>query len=264
MQIQLKTAEEVELIRLSSLLVGKTLGEVGKLIAPGVSTLKLDRIAEQFIRDNGGEPAFLNYPSGTPGVPAYGFTLCVSVNGEVVHGMPSEKKVLLEGQIVSVDCGVKMNGFFGDSAYTFAVGEVPSKVKRLMQVTRESLFKGIEQAKEGNYLGDIGQAVQFHAESHGYSVVREMVGHGIGRKLHEPPEVPNFGRAKSGGRLVEGMVIAIEPMINLGKRRISQLNDGWTIVATDGLPSAHFEHTVAIGKAGAEILSSFEFIETSN
>lgn len=258
--IQLKSAEEVELIRRSSLLVGKTLGEVSKLITPGVSTLKLDRVAEEFIRDNGGIPAFLNYPSSAPGVPPYGFTLCVSVNGEVVHGMPSEKKVLKDGEIVSVDCGVKMDGFFGDSAYTFAVGNVPAKVKRLLQVTRESLYKGIEQAVEGNFLGDVSQAVQFHAETAGFSVVREMVGHGIGRNLHEPPEVPNYGRRKSGPRLETGMVLAIEPMINLGRRRIDWLDDGWTIVTSDGLPSAHFEHTVAIRPGAADILSTFEYI----
>jgi methionyl aminopeptidase len=261
MQIQLKTREEIELIRASSLLVAKTLGELSKLIAPGVATSTLDKVAEEFIRDNGGVPAFLNYRGSGPS--PYPYTLCVSVNHEVVHGMPSDKKILKEGEIVSVDCGVLMNGFFGDSAYTFAVGEIPNRVKRLLQVTRESLYKGIAQAKEGNFLGDISQAVQFHAETHGFSVVREMVGHGIGRNLHEPPEVPNFGRKKSGPKLEMGMVIAIEPMINLGKRRISQLSDGWTIVTSDGSPSAHFEHTVTIGRESGEILSSFEFIESN-
>ncbi|MCB9234261.1 MAG: type I methionyl aminopeptidase [Bacteroidia bacterium] len=262
MNIKIKQEQEIDLIRESSLLVGKTLGEVAKLIRPGVNTLMLDKVAEEFIRDHGGVPAFKNYPSGSE-VPPFPFTLCISVNEEVVHGMPSAGKDLREGDIVSVDCGVLMNGYFGDSAYTFAVGEVSSKRKRLLRVTKESLYLGIEQARAGNFIGDVSQAIQFHAESHGYSIVREMVGHGIGQDLHEPPEVPNFGRKKTGIELKEGMVIAIEPMVNLGKRKIRVSNtDGWTVLASDGQPSAHFEHTVVIRKDKGEILSSFDYVES--
>lgn len=258
--VLIKTEDEIDKIRQSSLLVGRTLGEVAKLIRPGVRTLTLDEIAEQFIRDNGGIPAFLNYkPSGseTP----FPFTLCVSVNEEVVHGIPGRDKYLQDGDIVSVDCGVLMNGYFGDSAYTFEVGETAPKKKRLLKITRESLYKGIEQVKEGNHIGDISSAIQFHAESNGYSIVREMVGHGIGKNLHEPPEIPNYGKRRSGIQLKEGMVLAIEPMVNTGKRRIALANDGWTIFAADRLPSAHFEHTVVVRKDKPEILTSFEPIE---
>lgn len=248
-----KTKEEIELIRESSLLVGKTLAEVAKVIRPGVTTLELDQVAYAFIKDNQAVPAFLNY-HGFPN------SLCISVNSQVVHGIPG-KYELKDGDIVSVDCGVVKNEFFGDSAYTFAVGEVEAEVLKLMEVTKESLYRAIEVAVEGKRLGDIGDAVQSYAEGNGFSVVRELVGHGIGRDLHESPEVPNYGRKGSGLRLQEGLVIAIEPMINLGKKNIVQENDGWTIRTSDGMPSAHYEHTIAVGKSKAEILSSFDFIE---
>lgn len=248
-----KTKEEIELIRESSLLVGKTLAEVAKVIKPGVTTLSLDKIAYEFIKDNNASPMFLNY-NGFPN------SLCISVNSHVVHGIPS-KYELKDGDIVSVDCGVLKNSFVGDSAYTFAVGEVPSNVLNLLKVTKESLYKAIDMCVVGKRIGDIADAVQSHAEGNGYSVVRELVGHGVGKFLHESPEVPNYGKKGTGLKLQEGLVIAIEPMINLGKRAIIQENDGWTIRTADNLPSAHFEHTVAIGKTKADILSSFDYIE---
>jgi methionyl aminopeptidase len=248
-----KTKEEIELIRVSSLLVGKTLAEVAKIIKPGITTLSLDKIAEEFIKDNNAIPAFKGY-SGFPN------TLCISVNSQVVHGIPG-KYELKEGDVISVDCGVVKNKYFGDSAYTFAVGVVDQKVLDLLKVTKESLYKAIEKSVVGNRLGDVSEAVQDHAEKHGYSIVRELVGHGIGQNLHEAPEVPNYGKKGSGLKLQEGLVIAIEPMVNLGKRAIVQENDGWTIRTADNLASAHFEHTVAIGKDKADILSSFEDIE---
>lgn len=248
-----KTKEEIELIRESSLLVGKTLAEVAKVIKPGVTTLSLDKIAYEFINDNKAVPAFLNY-NGFPN------SLCISVNSHVVHGIPN-KKELKDGDIVSVDCGVVKNKFFGDSAYTFAVGDVKEEVLNLLAVTKESLYKGIEMAVAGKRVGDVSEAVQAYAEKHGYSVVRELVGHGIGQNLHESPEVPNYGKKGTGLKLQEGLVIAIEPMINFGKRNIVQENDGWTIRTADNMPSAHFEHTVAIGKNKADILSSFAFVE---
>lgn len=258
-KVLIRTEEEIDLIRESSLLVGKTLGEVSKLIAPGVSTLKLDQVAEAYIRDNGGIPAFKNYPSNSD-APPFPFSLCISVNEEVVHGMAGKDKILKEGDIVTVDCGVLKNGYYGDSAYTFEVGEVSAKKSRLLKVTRESLYLGLEKAVAGGWLGDISQAIQNHVETHGYSVVREMVGHGIGTELHEPPEIPNYGRRKTGLRLESGMVFAIEPMVNLGKRRIKLLDDGWTIVTSDGMPSAHFEHTIVVREGKCEILSSHAFI----
>ncbi len=251
--IFLKTAEEVELLRASNLLVSRALSEVGKTIKPGVSTLKLDKIAEEYLRDHGGIPGFLGYN----GFPA---TLCTSLNDEVVHGIPSEKE-LRKGDILSVDCGVKLQGYFGDSAYTFPVGEPSEEYKSLMFNTRESLFKGIEAAVAGNRLGDIGYAIQNHAEQAGYSVVREMVGHGLGQNLHEEPEVPNYGSRGSGIKLKEGMVICIEPMINMGTRFIKQDKDGWTIRTNDGKPSAHYELAVAITKGEPDVLSTFEYIE---
>jgi methionyl aminopeptidase len=253
MMIYFKTNDEIELIRESSLLVGKTLAEVARLIAPGVRTIDLDRMAEEFIRSHGAEPAFKGY-NGFP------FTLCISVNEQVVHGFPGNR-ILVEGDIVSVDCGVKKNGFFGDSAYTFPIGEVKPEVKHLMQRTRESLYKGIEMAVDGRRVGDIGFAVQQYVESYGYSVVRDLVGHGVGRNLHEKPEVPNYGRRGTGVRMSTGMVIAIEPMINLGTRNVVQESDGWTIRTADRMPSAHFEHTVAIGPGKADVLSTFTYIE---
>ena len=252
-KVYYKTREEIEQQRESSLLVGKTLAEVAKLIEPGVTTLQLDKVAEEFIRDNNAEPGFKGY-GGFPN------SLCTSVNDEVVHGIPSDRP-LESGDIVSVDCGVLLNGFYGDVAYTFPVGEVSEEVRNLLEVTKESLMKAIEIAIEGNRIGDIGYAVQSHAESHGYGVVRELVGHGLGRELHEAPEVPNYGRQGNGMKLKEGLVIAIEPMINLGKRRVKQSLDGWTIKTADGKPSAHYEHNLAIGKEKAEVLSTYEFIE---
>jgi len=251
--ITYKTAEEIELLRISNLLVSKALAEVARKIAPGVSTLELDAIAEEFIRDHGAEPGFLGYRG-------YPKTLCTSVNQQVVHGIPSSH-VLKDGDIVSVDCGVLHQGYFGDSAYTFAVGSVSDRVRLLLNTTREALYKGIEQATEGKRIGDISNAVQEHCEKQRFSVVREMVGHGIGKGLHEAPEVPNYGKRGHGVRLQQGMVVCIEPMINMGRREIVQDPDGWTIQTADKLPSAHFELCVAIGKNGADVLSSFEFIE---
>ena len=251
--IYYKTEEEIDLIRESSLLVAKTHAEIAGLIKPGVSTLELDEIAEDFIRDNGGIPAFKGY-NGFPN------TLCMSPNDQVVHGIPNDK-YLEDGQILSVDCGVVMNGYYGDSAFTYEVGEVDIQIKQLLKVTKESLYKGIEMASVGNKLGDIGYAVQKYAESFGYGVVRELVGHGVGKNLHEPPEVPNYGERGEGILLKEGLVIAIEPMINLGKRGVVQHNDGWTITTIDNKPSAHFEHTIVVRKEKAEILSSFKEIE---
>ena len=252
--IYYKSEEEIELLRMSNMLVGKTHGEIAKLIKPGVSTAKLDKIAEEFIRDNGAEPGFLGYG----GFPA---TLCISPNDGVVHGIPSDKIILKDGDIVSVDCGTKMNGYYGDSAYTYTVGEVDEKIKQLLQVTKESLYTGIENAIIGKRLGDISYAIQNYAESFGYSVVREMVGHGVGKKLHEKPEVPNYGKRGRGVKLKKGLVIAIEPMINMGKKAIYQEDDGWTVKTKDGLPSAHFEHTIVVGKERADILSTFEYVE---
>ena len=248
-----KTQEEIELIRESSLLVAKTLAEVAKSIRPGISTLELDRLAETFIRDHNAVPAFLNY-NGFPN------SLCISVNSQVVHGIPN-KNELQDGDICSVDCGVLKNGFYGDSAYTFAIGEVDDETVQLLRITKESLYKGIEKAVAGNRLGDVSHAIQEHAETSGYSVVRELVGHGIGRHLHEKPEVPNYGKRGSGLVLREGLVIAIEPMINMGGKAVVHERDGWTIRTADNKPSAHFEHTVAIRKGAPDILSSFKFIE---
>ena len=251
--IYYKTEEEIDLIRESSLLVAKTLAEIAGLIKPGITTQALDEIAEEFIRDNGGMPAFKGY-NGFPN------TLCVSPNDQVVHGIPNGR-ALKDGDILSVDCGVVMNGYYGDSAFTYEVGEVNVQIKQLLKVTKESLYKAIEMAVSGNRVGDIGYAVQKHAESFGYGVVRELVGHGVGKNLHESPEVPNYGRKGKGILLKEGLVIAIEPMINMGERGIMQHNDGWTITTLDNKPSAHFEHTIVVRKGKAEILSSFAEIE---
>ena len=239
--IYLKTAEEIELLRENNLLVSATLAEVGKHVRPGVSTLELDKLAEEFIRSHGAEPGFLGY-GGFPN------TLCMSVNEEVVHGIPSAKRILKEGDVLSVDCGTLMKGFYGDSAYTFAVGEIAPEVADLLRVTKEALYKGVAQAKAGNRVGDVASAVQEHAERHGYSVVRELVGHGLGRKMHEEPEVPNYGARGRGPLLKEGMVICIEPMINMGARYVVFERDGWTVRTRDRKPSAHFEFAVAVGK----------------
>lgn len=248
-----KTEDEIELIRKSSLLVGKTLGEIAARIQPGVTPQELDKLADTFIRDHGGFPGFLGY-GGFPN------SICASVNSAVVHGIPTAEP-LKDGDIISVDIGVLMDGYWGDSAYTFAVGKVSAETEKLLEVTKESLYKGIEQAVAGKRMGDLAYAVQSHAESHGFGVVRELVGHGLGRDLHEAPEVPNYGRRGQGMVLMPGLVLAIEPMINQGTRNIKQLRDGWTILTEDGKPSAHFEHTVVVRKDKAEVLSSFEWIE---
>ena len=252
--IYLKTAEEIELLRENNLLVSATLAEVGKHVRPGVSTLELDKLAEEFIRSHGAEPGCLGY-GGFPN------TLCMSVNEEVVHGIPSAKRILKEGDVLSVDCGTLMKGFYGDSAYTFAVGEIAPEVADLLRVTKEALYKGVAQAKAGNRVGDVASAVQEHAERHGYSVVRELVGHGLGRKMHEEPEVPNYGARGRGPLLKEGMVICIEPMINMGARYVVFERDGWTVRTRDRKPSAHFEFAVAVGKEGPDVLTDFGVIE---
>jgi len=252
-KIHYKSVEEIELIRESSLLVSKTLGEIAKVVAPGVKTIELNKLAETFIRDNGGVPAFLNY-SGFP------YSLCISLNNQVVHGFPSEY-ALKEGDLVSVDCGAVLNKYYGDSAYTFAVGEVSETVKKLMQVTKECLDRGVEKAVVGMRIGDIGYAVQEHAERNGFGVVKELVGHGVGLRLHEKPEVPNYGKRGSGIKLEEGMVIAIEPMINAGRAGVKFWDDGWTVSTVDGKPSAHYEHTVAVKKGKPDILSTFSYID---
>jgi methionyl aminopeptidase len=251
--LYLKTDEEVGLLRESNLLVSRTLAEVAALIRPGVTTFYLDKIAETFIRDNGGSPAFKGY-GGFPG------TLCTSVNDEVVHGFPSEY-ILKEGDIISVDCGVILKGWYGDSAYTFPVGQISEEVKRLLDYTKEALEEGVREAVAGNRVGDISFAVQWKAESGGYSVVRELVGHGLGRKLHEPPEVPNYGKRGTGPKMEKGLVICIEPMINLGRKETVQMRDGWTVKTIDGKPSAHFEYAVAVDKGIADVLTTFKFIE---
>lgn len=250
-----KTQEEIELIRESSLLVAKTLAEVAKILRPGITTLMIDKVADEFIRDNGGIPAFKDY-NGFPNA------LCISMNDHVVHGIPSHQE-LKDGDVISVDCGVLKNEFYGDSAYTFSIGEIDKGVQKLLAITKESLYRGIEKAVAGNRLGDVSDAIQKHAEQNGFSVVRELVGHGIGRHLHEKPEVPNYGRKGSGMILREGLTIAIEPMINMGTKSVIQERDGWTVRTADGKPSAHYEHTVAIGKTTADILSSFDFIEAA-
>ncbi|MCG6186966.1 type I methionyl aminopeptidase [Maribellus maritimus] len=251
--IYLKTKEEIKLIRESSLLVSKTLALVASKIRPGVSTLELDRVAETFIRNNDGVPAF----KGFEGFPN---TLCVSVNDVVVHGIPSDYKIK-DGDIVSVDCGVLKNGFYGDSCYTFEIGDVSEQKKLLCKIAKEALTLGIEKAVEGNRLGTLGNVIQNHVEEYGFSVVRELNGHGIGRDLHEEPEVRNYGKPWRGEKLHSGMVIAIEPMVNAGSRKIYQMEDGWTVKTIDGKPAAHFEHTVLVREDKAEVLSTFEIIE---
>ena len=235
------------------MLVSRTLAEIASVIRPGITTLYLDRIAELFIRDNGAAPAFKGY-GGFPN------TLCTSVNDVVVHGIPSDY-ILKEGDIISVDCGVILNGWYGDSAYTFPVGEIKEEARRLLDFTKAALEEGVKEAVAGNRVGDISFAVQTKAESGGYSVVRELVGHGLGRKLHEPPEVANFGKQGTGPKMEKGLVICIEPMINAGKKETLQMRDGWTIKTADGRPSAHFEYAVAVNKGRADLLTTFEFIE---
>jgi len=252
-KVNYKSVEEIELIRESALLVGKTLGEIAKVIGPGVKTIELNKLAETFIRDHKGVPAFLNY-NGFP------YSLCISLNNQVVHGFPSDRP-LVEGDLVSVDCGVVLHKYYGDSAYTFAIGEVSETVKNLMKVTKECLYLGIDKAVAGLRVGDIGYAVQEHAERNGFGVVKELVGHGVGVRLHEKPEVPNYGKRGSGIKLEEGMVIAIEPMINAGRAGVRFWDDGWTVSTSDGKPSCHYEHTVAVNKGKADILSTFSYVE---
>ena len=247
-----KTEEEIQLIRESADILGRAHGEVAKQVKIGVKTKDLDKIADDFIRDHGGVPSFKGY-NGFPSA------LCISENEQVVHGIPTDKP-LVEGDIISVDCGAILNGYYGDHAYTFAIGEVSDEVKQLLKVTEESLYLGIEQIRSGNRLGDVGFAVQQHAEKHGYGVVRELVGHGLGKQLHEDPELPNYGKRGSGKKMKEGLVLAIEPMINLGTEKVAQLDDGWTIVTQDEKPSAHFEHDVAIIGGKPEILSTFKYV----
>ena len=251
--IFLKTEDEIELLRQSNQLVGRTLAEVAKVVKPGVTTRELDKVAEEFIRDNGAVPAFLGY-GGFPN------SICASVNEQVVHGIPSSKTILKEGDVISVDCGTVLNGFVGDSAYTFCVGEVDEEVRKLLKVTKEA-FIGIENAVQGKRLGDIGYAIQEHCESNSFGVVREFVGHGIGKEMHEDPQVPNYGKRGYGTMLKKGLCIAIEPMITQGSRQIVMERDGWTVRTKDWKYAAHFEHTVAVGAGKADILSSFEFIE---
>jgi methionyl aminopeptidase len=256
MMIKLKTDEEIELLRENGILVSKTLAEVGKQVAPGITTMELNNIAEQYIRDNGAEPAFLGY-GGFP------YTLCISVNDVIVHGFASDYR-LQEGDIISVDCGTIYKGFFGDSAYTFAVGEVSSETRKLMNVTKESLYKGISRVKPGNRVGDISYEIQRFVEDNGFSVVREMVGHGIGRNLHESPEVPNFGSRGQGKKLKEGMVICIEPMVNAGSRSVQMHEDGWTLSTLDGANAAHYELMVAVRRGEPDVLSTFKYIENND
>lgn len=254
--IYYKKPDEVELIRKNCLMVSDTLALVASLLKPGMTGTELDQKAEEFIRDQGAKPAFKGYG----GFPA---TLCISPNEQVVHGIPNDQ-VFQEGDIVSVDCGVELNGFFGDAAYTFALGEIDPEVEQLLSVTRASLYKGIEAARVGNKIGDISYAIQNFAErQHGYGIVRELVGHGLGRSLHEAPEVPNFGRKGKGELLKQGLVIAIEPMVNLGTRRVKQYSDGWTIKSRDKKASAHFEHTICVTKKGPDILSDHEIVEAA-
>ncbi|TLP80970.1 type I methionyl aminopeptidase [Maribacter sp. ACAM166] len=250
--IQIKTAEEIELMRESALIVSKTLGMIAAEVKPGVTTLKLDTMAEAFIRDHGAVPGFL-------GLYDFPNSLCMSPNAQVVHGIPNNKP-LIEGDIISIDCGALKNDFYGDHAYTFEVGEVTPEIKKLLDITKQSLYVGIRQFKAGNRVGDVGFAIQKFTEDHGYGVVRELVGHGLGRKMHEDPEMPNYGRRGRGKKFVEGMTVAIEPMINLGTKNIKQLKDGWTILTADGKPSAHFEHDVAIVNGKPELLSTFKYV----
>jgi methionyl aminopeptidase len=260
MKIFLKTEDEIELMRQANQLVGRTLGELAKHIKPGVTTLHLDKIAEEFIRDNGAEPTFKGFPNPYGG--PFPASICTSVNDVVVHGVPSEKTVLKDGDIISIDCGTLLNGFNGDSCYTYCVGEVSEEVKQLLRTTKESLYLGIEKAVAGNRVGDISDAIQTHCVAHGYGIVRELTGHGIGREMHEDPPVPNYGRRGNGVALKAGMCIAIEPMVTMGKRDIYLLADRWSVCTRDAKPAAHFEHTVVIRKGKAEILSSFEEIES--
>ena len=250
--LNLKSAEEIECIRESALIVSKTLGMLAAEVKPGISTLKLDQLAESFIRDHGAIPGFL-------GLYDFPNTLCVSPNTQVVHGIPNDKP-LENGDIISIDCGALKNEFYGDHAYTFAVGEISNETQKLLEVTKASLYEGIKAFKKNNRVGDVGYAIQNYCESFGYGVVRELVGHGLGRVMHEEPEMPNYGKRGRGKKFIDGMVVAIEPMINMGTHRIKYHNDGWTITTKDGLPSAHFEHNVALIDGKPELLSTYAYI----
>lgn len=251
--IHYKTSEQIELMRQSAQVVSRTLGVIAEKIGPGVTSLELDKLAEEYIRDQGAVPGFLGF-GGFPN------TLCMSVNEQVVHGIPCNTP-FKEGDIVSVDCGAVLNNYYGDHAYTFAIGEVKPEIKKLLRVTKESLYLGIRETVAGKRLGDIGAAIQEHAEKYGYGIVRELVGHGLGITMHEDPQVPNYGKRGRGKKIQEGLVIAIEPMVNLGTKDVIQLDDGWTIVTSDRMPSAHFEHDVAVVKGKPDILSTFSFVE---
>lgn len=256
--IFLKTEDEIDLLRAANQLVSMTHAELAKAIRPGVTTAELDRLAEEFIRDHGAIPTFKGFPNPYGG--PFPASICASVNDVVVHGIPNDIP-LKEGDIVSIDCGTLLNGFNGDSCYTFCVGEVSDEVKQLLKVTKESLYLGIEAAIAGKRIGDIGHAVQSHCETHGYGVVREFVGHGIGKDMHEDPQVPNYGRQGNGPLIKNGLCLAIEPMITLGSPKVGMMPDRWTIKTLDGKCAAHFEHTVAVHHGKAEILSSFDEIE---
>ena len=251
----IKTSEEIELIRESAQLVSKTLGMLASEIKPGINTLYLDNLAESFIRDHKGVPGFL-------GLYDFPNTLCISPNSQVVHGIPN-KEIIKEGDILSIDCGVLKNGYYGDHAFTFTVGKVDKEILQLLETTKQSLYVGIEQFKVGNRVGDVGYAIQNYNESKGYGVVRELVGHGLGKEMHEKPEMPNYGKRGTGKKFQEGMVVAIEPMINMGTPNINQLNDGWTILTRDNKPSAHFEHNIAIVNGKPKLLSTFDYIYDS-
>lgn len=247
-----KTREEIEIMRESALVVSRTLGMLASEIKPGVNTLQLDKMAEEYIREQNAIPGFL-------GLYDFPNTLCMSPNAQVVHGVPNATP-LVEGDIISIDCGAIKEGFYGDHAYTFPIGEIDAETEKLLQVTKESLYRGIDEFRIGNRVGDVGFAIQKFCEERGYGVVRELVGHGLGRKMHEDPEMPNYGQRGRGKKFIEGMVVAIEPMINQGTKRIKQLKDGWTILTADGKPSAHFEHNVAIVEGKPELLSTFKYI----
>ena len=256
--VYLKTDDEVELLREANLLVGKTLGELAKVIKPGVTTKQLDKVAEEFIRDHGATPTFKGFPNPYGG--PFPASICTSINDQVVHGVPDDT-TLKDGDIVSIDCGTFLNGYCGDSCYTFPVGDIDDDVRRLLTTTKEALYKGIEQAVVGHRLGDISYAVQTHCQTNGYGVVREFVGHGIGKEMHEEPQVPNYGRRGNGMLLKSGLCIAIEPMITMGAKDIYLTEDRWTVKTQDHKPAAHYEHSVCVRKGQADILSSFEFIE---
>jgi methionyl aminopeptidase len=260
MAIFLKTEEEIELMRAANQLVGRTLGELAKHIKPGVSTAELNKIADTFIRDHGATPTFLGFPNPYGG--PFPASICTSVNECVVHGVPREDQILKEGDVISIDCGTLLNGYNGDSAYTFPVGEISDDVRQLLRTTKESLYKAIEVAVHGSHVGDIGQTVQDYCESRGYGIVRELTGHGIGKSMHEDPQVPNYGKRGNGPKLKETMCIAIEPMITQGDRKIWLLPDKWSVVTRDNKFAAHYEHTIAIRKGKSEILSSFDEIES--